>query len=133
MLSMSRVVTASARQRRSSIRVRFVLGAGKTIRGRLVDADNQPVPHRAVRLYLQDHRVANTYRQLGFSAFQPVTDKDGRFVFHGLPEDQKFRLHAYFTVDGQTFRSNYIQNITAGAGELELVLTTTVPQRARGR
>ncbi|MHC4079625.1 MAG: carboxypeptidase-like regulatory domain-containing protein [Planctomycetota bacterium] len=113
--------------------VRIALQEGQTMRGMLVDADNKPVPHRGVRVYMQDNRVASTYRWLGFSMFQPVTDKHGRFVFHGLPKNRTFRINAYFILNGQTFRSNWIQNIAANADELELVLTTSMPQVAGGR
>ncbi|MHC4513219.1 MAG: hypothetical protein ACYTGW_08135 [Planctomycetota bacterium] len=112
---------------------RIVLQKGNTISGQLVDADNEPVPHRGVRVYMQNNRAANTYQRLGFSVFQPVTDKHGRFVFHGLPKNQKFRINAYFILNGQRFRSNWIQNIAADAEDLELVLTTSMPQVAGGR
>ncbi|MEE9127242.1 MAG: carboxypeptidase-like regulatory domain-containing protein, partial [Planctomycetota bacterium] len=113
--------------------IRIVVPKGKSVSGTLLDANDKPVPHRPVRLYIQNYQAANKYRRLGFSMFQPITDKDGRFAFHGLPDKQILRINAYFKIDGEVYRSGYLQNVHVDTEDLEVVLTTSLRRVAVGK
>jgi len=113
--------------------LRIAMPEGKTMSGKLVDADDQPVPHRPIRIFLPSNRTQKAYRRLGFNMFEPITDSNGRFVFHGLPDGQLYRIYVYFRVNGQTYRSNPIPNIQPDAQDLELMLTTPMPKVGGGR
>jgi len=108
-------------------RLRIAMPPGKTMRGVLVDSNDQPVPHRPIRIYLHNDQAQNTYRQLGFQMFEPITDEHGRFAYHGLPGEHKYRVYVYFRVDNQLYRGIAIPNVDADAQDVRLSLTTPGP------
>lgn len=126
-----RLIRAKVASKEQTLRI--TLPQGKTLQGTLVDSDNRPVPHRPIRIFMQNARAQLTHRRFGFQWFEPITDNNGRFAYHGLPDGEMYRVYVYFRVDGQTYRGNPIQNIEPGARNLELMLTTPMPSVGVGR
>ena len=114
-------------------RLRIVFPEGKTMRGTLVDSEGQPVPHRPVRIRMPNNQAQNTYRRLGFQMFEPITDKNGRFVYHGLPDRHMYQVYVYFRLNGQTYRGNTLTNVEPDAQDLELTLITSMVKVGVGR
>ena len=104
------------------------LPQGKTLRGTFTDMDDKPVAYRHILIYLQQYQRTYAYRRFGFTSFKVMTDKRGHFAFHGLPEGELFRVYASFRIDGQSYRTNNLQNLEADADDVDLVLNGTLPE-----
>ncbi len=108
------------------------LPQGKTLSGTFTDSDDKPVTYRHILIYQQNYQRSYAYRRFGLSTFKVMTDKRGRFAFHGLPEGELFRVNANFQIDGQRYRTNTLQNVEADADDVDLVLNGTLPE-GKGR
>lgn len=71
---------------RPSRRVRIRLKPAATLTGRVVDEAGKPVP--AAKVWVAGRGISGE----GIEGFEAVTDKDGRFAFHDIPQGAKVKF-----------------------------------------
>ncbi len=108
--------------------------AGWRLRGQLVDEDGGPVPNGTVRLSAGQALRFEYLTRFGYSHASARTDKDGRFVFRGLPKDVTFQATASAMLARKVFttRSWTVVDSENAGDEIELVLNGSL-LKALGR